>query len=77
MGYNSRAKSDRNQVVGAVLISNHAPVQKQQQGNQRRPDAPRRQFTKINMPFSGITALTKSRVDNIEEPLQNPNYVEA
>ena len=46
-GQKGRGKNDCHQYVGEVLISNHAPVQQQEQGNQRRSDAPRRQFTKI------------------------------
>ena len=51
-GQKGRARNERNQSVGAVLISNHALVQQQQQGNQRRSDALRRKFTNISMPLS-------------------------
>ena len=49
-GQKGHGKNDRNQSVGAVLISNSVPVQ-QQQGNRHRSDAPGRKFTKINMPL--------------------------
>ena len=39
--HKGRSKSDHDQSVGEILISNPAPVQ-QQQNNQRRQDAPRR-----------------------------------
>ena len=51
-GQKGHLKRDHNQSVGAVLISNLAPVQQQQRVNQRRSDAPKRQFTKISMPLS-------------------------
>ena len=51
-GQKGRARNERNQFVGVVLISNPASVQQHQQGNPHRSDTPRRQFTKINMPLS-------------------------
>src|SRR4051812_21430065 len=42
--YNGRNESD---TVGAILVSNQASIQ--QQNNQRKPSASKRQFTKINM----------------------------
>ncbi|XP_058771946.1 uncharacterized protein LOC131645720 [Vicia villosa] len=44
-----RNRNDSGHSVGAVLISTPTPRQNQQQGYQRRQDAPRRNFTKINM----------------------------
>src|ERR1044072_5343374 len=50
-GQKSRVKTDRAQSVGAVVISNPTPAQPQR-NNARNQNASRRQFTKINMPFS-------------------------
>ena len=41
-GHKSHSKSSRHQSVGAVLISNLAPVQQPQQVNRHRPDTPPR-----------------------------------
>ena len=51
-GQKGHSKNVRHQFVGAVLISNPMHVQQQQQGNQRRSNAPRRKFTKIKMPLA-------------------------
>ena len=50
-GQKSRDKADRTQSVGAIMISNPAQAQPQR-NNTRNQNAPRRQFTKINMPLS-------------------------
>ena len=42
-GLKGRARSDRNQSVGATIISNSVPVQQHQEGNQHRSEAPMRQ----------------------------------
>ena len=55
-----------------VLISNPAPVQ--QQNNQCRQDTPRRQFTKINMPFSqALQHLLKAELITLRDPPHIPN----
>ena len=57
-GSRSRAKTDRHHSVGAVLISNPTPTQQpRQSNNQQRPDAPRRQFIKINMLLSQLSNI--------------------
>ena len=72
-GQKSHVKSDRNQSVGAVLISNPAPVQKQP-GNRRRSNAPGRKFIKINMPLSqALQNLLKAELITLRNPTQNPN----
>ena len=43
------ARDNHNQSVGVVVISNPTPLQRHQQGNQRKEVVPKRQFTKINM----------------------------
>src|SRR3954468_7706140 len=45
-------KNEHHQSVGAVLISATAPLKDQPPKYTRRPDAPRRNFTKISMPIS-------------------------
>ena len=51
-GQRIRIKNDCHQSVGVVLISNPTPVQRpQQSNNQQRPDVPKRQITRINMPL--------------------------
>ena len=50
-GQKSHDKGDHHQFVGAALISNPTLVQPQQD-NTRRQNAPRIQFTKINMSLS-------------------------
>ena len=50
-GQKRRDKVDRTQSVGAVVISNPTSAQPQRD-NARSQNAPRRQFTKINMPLS-------------------------
>ena len=72
-GQKDRVKNDRNQSMGAVLISNPAYVQ-QQQGSQCRTNAPRRQFMKISMPLSQVLHhLLKTELIILREPPQNPN----
>ncbi|XP_058784478.1 uncharacterized protein LOC131659283 [Vicia villosa] len=48
-GLKGRNKNNSSQSVGAVLISTSTTQQNRQQGYQHRQDAPRRNFTKINM----------------------------
>ena len=69
-GQKGRTRSDHNQSMGAILISNPAHVQKQkQQGNHRRSEAPRRQFTKINMPLSHeLQHLLKEELITLRDP---------
>ena len=57
------------------MISNPTPVQRpQQQNNQQRPDAPRRQFTRINMPLSqALQHLLKEDLVMLRDPHPNPN----
>ncbi|XP_058757581.1 uncharacterized protein LOC131630853 [Vicia villosa] len=75
-----RNKNDQNQSVGAVLISAPKPQQTPRQEYQRRSDAPRRQFTKINMPLSqALQHLLKANLITIRDPPKNvtptsPNY---
>ena len=72
-GQKGRGRGDRNQSLGEVLISNPAPMQ-HQQGNQRRSDTSRRQFTKINMPLSrALQNLLKAEQVTLRDPPQNPN----
>ena len=74
-GQMSRIKNERHQSVGAVLISNLTPVQRpQQQNNQHRSDAPRRQFTRINMLLAqDLQHLLKAYLVTLRDPPQNPN----
>ena len=73
-GQKGRARDDRNQSVGVVLISNPTHVQQHQQGNQRRSDTPMIQFTKINMPLSqALQHLLKVELITLRNPPQNPN----
>ena len=68
-GQKGRSKNDCHQFVGAVLIFNLTPVQKQQQGNQRRPDASLRQFTNIGMPLSqALQHLLKDELISLRDP---------
>ena len=56
--------------VGAVMISN--PTSNQQRNNQRRPDAPKRQFTRINMTLSQVLPhLLKSNLVTLKEAPKN------
>ena len=76
-------KSDLNQSVGAVQISNQAPVQQQRQGNQCKQDTPKRKFTKINMSsvqvlqhmlrLELITLKDPPHYPNTSSPRYNPN----
>ena len=59
-------------MVGAVMISN--PASNQQRNNQHRPDAPKRQFTRINMTLSQVLShLLKSNLVTLKEAPKNPN----
>ena len=74
-GSRSHANNDRHHSVEAVLISNPTPTQQpRQSNNQQRPDAPRRQFTKINMLLSqALQHLLKADLVTLREPHPNPN----
>ncbi|XP_058759660.1 uncharacterized protein LOC131632969 [Vicia villosa] len=66
-----RNKNDSSQSVRAVLISTPTPRPNQQQGYQRRQDAPRRNFTKINMSLNQAWQhLLKAK---ILAPISPPN----
>ena len=66
-------KSDCNQSMGAVLISNLAPVQ-QQQSNHHKQVAPKRQFTRMNMTLSpALQHKLKAELITLKDPPQNPN----
>ncbi|XP_058757559.1 uncharacterized protein LOC131630837 [Vicia villosa] len=66
-----RNRNDSSQSVGAVLISTPTPRQSQQQGYQRRQDAPRRNFTKINMSLNQAWQhLLKAK---LLAPIASPN----
>src|SRR4051812_31371968 len=69
-----RNKSEHHQSVGAILISASAPQQDQPPKYTRRPDAPRRNFTKINMPISqALQHLLNASLITLEEPSKNVN----
>ena len=71
-GLKGNGRDNRNQYVVVVLISNPAPTQ-HEQGNQRRSDEPRRQFTKINMLLSqALQHLLKAEL--ITMPIEVPNF---
>src|ERR1043165_5429966 len=72
-GQKSRAKNDRTQSVGAVVISNPTSAQPQRD-NERSQNAPRRQFTKINMPLSqALQHMLKAELITLRDPPQNVN----
>src|ERR1051325_11534207 len=72
-GQKSRAKTDRAQFVGAVVISNPTPAQPQRD-NARNQNAPRRQFTKINMPLSeALQHMLKEELITLRDPPKNIN----
>ena len=65
-------KIERRPTVGAVMISNFAP--NQQRNYQRRPEAPMRCFTRINMTLSQVLShLLKSNLVTLKEAPKNPN----
>src|SRR3954464_7213738 len=67
-------KSEHHQSVGAVLISASAPQKDQQPKYTRRPDAPRRNFTRINMPNSqALQHLLKADLITLKDPPKNIN----
>ncbi|XP_058783353.1 uncharacterized protein LOC131658035 [Vicia villosa] len=69
-----RNRNDSSQSVGAVLISTPTPRQNQQQGYQHRQDAPRRKFTKINMPLSqALQYLLKASLITVRDPPKTTN----
>ncbi|XP_058733008.1 uncharacterized protein LOC131604592 [Vicia villosa] len=73
-GKKVRNKNDNSQSVGAVLISTPTPRPNQQQGYQRRQDAPRRNFTKINMPLSqALQYLLKASLITVRDPPRTTN----
>ena len=69
-GQKGRTRGNHNPSVGVVLISNPAPIQQQQQGNQHRSDAPRRHFTKkISMPLpQALQHLLKAELITLMDP---------
>ncbi|XP_058775524.1 uncharacterized protein LOC131649781 [Vicia villosa] len=72
--HKGRVKSDHNQSVGEVLISKPTPQPSQQQNNLRRQDAPRRQFTRINMSLTqALQHLLKAELLAPITPHPNPN----
>ncbi|XP_058752679.1 uncharacterized protein LOC131625856 [Vicia villosa] len=67
--YNGRNESD---TVGAILVSNQASIQ--QQNNQRKQSASKRQFTKINMSLTqALQHLLKAELLIQIAPHPNPN----
>src|SRR3954462_14662163 len=67
--YNGRNESD---TVGAILASNQASIQ--QQNNQRKQSASKRQFTKINMSLTqALQHLLKAELLIQIDPHPNPN----
>ena len=71
-GQRNQSKVEHRPMVGAMMISNHAP--NQQKNNQRRQDAPRRQFTRLNMSLSHVLPhLLKSNLVTLKEAPKNPN----
>src|SRR3954462_15395568 len=67
-------KSEHHQSVGAVLISTSAPQKDQPPKYTRRPDALRRNFTKINMPISqALQHLLKANLVTLKDPPKNVN----
>ena len=72
-GQKSRDKADRTQSVGAVVISKPTPVQPQRD-NARSQNAPRRQFTKINMSLSqALQHMLKAKLITLRDPPQHVN----
>src|ERR1051325_3957261 len=58
---------------GAVVISNPTSAQPQRD-NARNQNAPRRQFTKINMPLSqALQHMLKAELITLRDPPQNVN----
>ena len=73
-GQKNQSKTERRPTVGDVIISN--PVSTQRQNNQLRRDAPRRKFTRLNMPlYQVLPHLLKSNLVTLKEPPQNPNTI--
>src|SRR3954469_11651817 len=67
-------KSEHHQSVGAVLISASAPQKDQPSKYTRRPYAPRRNFTRINMPISqALQHLLKANLITLKDPPKNAN----
>src|SRR3954469_11344148 len=67
-------KNDQHQSVGAVMISASAPQKDPQPKYTHRPDAPRRTFTKINMPISqALQHLLKADLITLRGPPKNVN----
>src|SRR4051812_17227818 len=67
-------KNEQHQSVGAVLIFASAPQKDQQPKYTRRPDAPRRNFTRINMPISqALQHLLKAGLITLKDPPKNVN----
>ncbi|XP_058729013.1 uncharacterized protein LOC131601256 isoform X2 [Vicia villosa] len=67
--HNERNESN---TVGSVVASNQVLVR--QKDNQRKPDTPRRQFTKINMSLAqALQHLQKANLITLRDPPKNPN----
>ena len=67
-------KSNLNQSMGVVRISNPAPMQDQRQGNQHKKDTPTRHFTKINMSLAKVLQhMLKMELITLRDPPRNPN----
>src|SRR3954464_2586573 len=68
--YNGKNESN---IVGAVMVSDQAPTQ-QQRNNQRKQNAPKRQFTKINMTLAEVLPrLLKEGLIALKDPPLKPN----
>ncbi|XP_058739769.1 uncharacterized protein LOC131611966 [Vicia villosa] len=68
VAHNQKGLNERNQFVRAVLISTPAPQQR------RKPDAPKRQFTKIKMTLAhALQHLLKIELITLRDPPKNPN----
>src|SRR3954466_8767904 len=67
-------KNEHHQSVGAILISASAPQKDQPPKYTRQPDAPRRNFTRINMPISqALQHLLKADLITLKDPPKNVN----
>src|ERR1051325_4401363 len=72
-GQKSRVKVDPTQSVGVVVIFNPTPAQPQRI-NVCNQNAPRRQFTKINMPLSqALQHMLKTELITLRDPPQHIN----
>ena len=70
--HRNKNKTESRPTIGAVMIFN--PVPNQQRNYQRRPEAPMRRFTRINMTLSQVLPhLLKSNLVTLKEAPKNPN----